>query len=171
VIVDEWQTMQDQQASPRVERWIALIEQKVDETSMAGWKQSIRFSHWLDESSERREGRRGRLAEAAPFVPGLLWVVLLVGAGLLVVYVVSFADRSERFAVQARMIGSVTTVMVLGLSMVRFLDRPTTAPTASRRDRRPTLFRLWSSRRSHRRRCPATTAADRRRADRGHRRD
>jgi hypothetical protein len=36
----------------------------------------------------------------------------------------SFADRSERFAVQALMIGSVTTVMVLGLSMVRFLDRP-----------------------------------------------
>ena len=57
-------------------------------------------------------------------MPSLLWLVLLVGAGLLVVDVVSFADRSERFTVQALMIGSVATVLVLGLSMVRYLDRP-----------------------------------------------
>ena len=36
-------------------------------------KQIEAFAHWFDVNKDRQEGRRSRLAEAQPFVPGFLW--------------------------------------------------------------------------------------------------
>jgi hypothetical protein len=57
-------------------------------------------------------------------VPLPLWLVLILGAVLVVVFMGFFADRSEPFLVQAMMIGAVTAVVVSGLLVIRFLDRP-----------------------------------------------
>lgn len=87
-------------------------------------REAIAYGHWFDQDAERREGRRGRLAEAQPFVPPLLWLVLGLGAGLVVGYMLMFADPREHFAVQAMMTGAVTAIVVSGLLIVGFLDTP-----------------------------------------------
>ena len=87
-------------------------------------REATAFGHWLEQSAERREGRRGRLAEAKPFVPGPLWFALVVGAVVLVSFMAFFADPREPFFVQAMMIGTITAVVVTGLLVIRFLDRP-----------------------------------------------
>lgn len=57
-------------------------------------------------------------------VPLPLWVVLIIGAVLVIGYTCFFADPGERIWVQAMMVGSITVIVVSGLLSVRFLDMP-----------------------------------------------
>jgi Protein of unknown function (DUF4239) len=124
VVADEWRTMKDGRASPLVDGWLADLDTTAERLDISGEKQAAGFGAWLEQSASRREGRRGRLAEAAPFVPPPLWMVLILGAGLVLGYMCLYADRREPWPVQAVMIGAVTAVVVSGLLMVRFFDRP-----------------------------------------------
>lgn len=131
VIHDEWRTMRDKRESPVVDGWLARIEGTVDGMKLRGDKQRLAFDHWFDQSTERREGRRGRLAEAEPLVPSLVWLALFLGGGLIIVYMCFYADPREPAFVQALMIGGVTTMVVAGMLVVRFLDRPYTNASGS----------------------------------------
>jgi hypothetical protein len=126
VIHEEWRTMRDERESPVVDDWVARIEGTVDGTQLHVDKQRLGFDHWFDQSAEQREGRRGRLAEAEPLVPGLVWLALFLGGGLIIVYMCFYADPREPVFVQALMMGAVTTMVVAGMLVVRFLDRPYT---------------------------------------------
>jgi hypothetical protein len=124
VVHDEWNTMRDERASDRVDGWLARIEGTVDGIRLQGGKQLVAYDHWFDQMADRREGRRGRLAEADPLVPALVWLALFLGGGLVVVYMCFYADPAESAVVQGMMVGAVTTMVVAGMLVVRFLDRP-----------------------------------------------
>ena len=124
VVRDEWPAMREGRESPLVEAWLSRIERTIEGLSVSGEKQTVAYGHWFDEVANRREGRRGRLAEAAPFVPSLVWLALFLGGALIVGYMCFYADRGERWAAQAIMMGSVTAMVVAGLLLIRFLDRP-----------------------------------------------
>lgn len=124
VIGDEWRTMRDDRPSTRVEGWLDDFDATMAGVRLADGKRAAAFGALLDEASARREGRRGRLAEAAPFVPAPLWIVLVLSAVLLLGFMCLYADPDEAWPVQAALIGSIAAVVVLGLLMVRFLDAP-----------------------------------------------
>jgi hypothetical protein len=124
VIADEWRTMRDDRQSPLVERWIGDLDHTIERLDVSGSRQATAYNHLFMEHAERREGRRGRLAEAAPFVPPPLWLVLSVGALFVLVFMAFYADRGEGRITQALMMGAVTAVVVSGLLVVRFLDKP-----------------------------------------------
>jgi hypothetical protein len=124
VIDDEWPRMKNEGRSTLVEGWLDQFDASIARLDVHGQAQSIAVAHWLDENAARREGRRGRLAEAAPFVPEPLWFALIVGAVLLVGFMALFADPKEPFFVQAMMIAAVTAIVLSGLLVIRFLDNP-----------------------------------------------
>jgi hypothetical protein len=124
VVHDEWNTMRDERASDSVDAWLARIEGTVDGIRLQGGKQLVAYDHWFDQMADRREGRRGRLGEAEPLVPALVWLALFLGGALVVVYMCFFADPAESAVVQGMMVGAVTTMVVAGILVVRFLDRP-----------------------------------------------
>jgi hypothetical protein len=124
VIEDEWRTMRDREPSELVQRWVTRIEEGGSRVSITGPKQTEAYAHWFDAWGDRLDGRRGRLAEAEPFVPALLWLVLLLGAFLLLVYMCFFADPAEPIVVQGLMMGAIAAIAASGLLTVRFLDRP-----------------------------------------------
>ena len=124
VVHDEWNTMRDERPSPDVEGWLARIEQTVNGIPLQGQRQLVAYNHWFDQMAERREGRRGRQAEAGQLVPSLVWLALFLGAALVIAYMCFFADPAEPAVVQGLMIGSVTTMAVAGMLVVRVLDRP-----------------------------------------------
>jgi hypothetical protein len=124
VIHDEWKTMRHERASPVVDAWLTRIERTVDGIEPRSDAQRVAYDHWFDQSAERREGRRGRLAEAQPLVPSLVWLALVLGGTLVVAYMGFYADPAEPAVVQAMMIGAVTAMVVAGMLVVRFLDRP-----------------------------------------------
>jgi hypothetical protein len=124
VVGDEWRTMRDGDPSPLVQAWVSRLEVMGDSLTVETSKQSEAYGHWFDTNRDRLEGRRGRLAEAEPFVPGLLWLVLILAAALVLVYMCFFADPAEPVYVQALLIAAVAAIAVSGLLTVRFLDRP-----------------------------------------------
>ena len=124
VILDEWPLMREGRESDVVVGWLEQIETTIDEMPIDDGVSQIALGHWLDEQAVRREGRRARLAESAPTIPAAVWSMLVLGAVLTVAYVVVFADRRERWWTQAVMVGSITALIVSGLLVINFLDRP-----------------------------------------------
>ena len=83
-----------------------------------------RYAKWLDQTSTREEARRDRIHGAAGLIPSPLWVVLFFTAVIIFVFLLFFADSGERAVVQALLMGSVVSVIVAMLLLLRFLDDP-----------------------------------------------
>jgi hypothetical protein len=123
-VYDGWPRMAAGGESELVESWLARLEGTSDEIAVDSPRTEVALGHWLEQQAERREGRRARLVQAHPVVPGAVWLVLIIGAVLTISHMTLFADPRERSWVQAIMIGSVTLLVVAGLLVVVFLDRP-----------------------------------------------
>ncbi len=78
----------------------------------------------MAQTAIRQEGRRGRISEASPVIAPFVWVALFIIGFIVIGFMVLFADRREHVLVQGFMIVSVTTMVVAGLAVVAFLDRP-----------------------------------------------
>jgi len=135
VALDEWPIMAEGRESALVQHSLDEMGLVVAAASPRDERESAAYGRWLEGDADRGEGRRGRLEEAQPLVPTFLWVVLDVAAALLVGNALLFASPSERAAVQAITIGSLTAVIGLGLLVVSHLDRPfnTIEPSEMRR--------------------------------------
>jgi hypothetical protein len=57
-------------------------------------------------------------------IPTPLWIVLFLTAGVILVFMLFFADSAERVIVQATMMGSVAVVITSTLLLLWFLDNP-----------------------------------------------
>ncbi len=124
VVTDEWPKMNAGGESSLVAEWLAGIESTIDRTPVENARTEVALGHWLDQMTERREGRRARLDEASAAIPASVWLMLVLGAGLTVLYLLLLADRRERWWVQGAMIGTITALVVSSLLVIHFLDHP-----------------------------------------------
>ncbi|MGH3316352.1 MAG: hypothetical protein ACRDO0_09440 [Nocardioidaceae bacterium] len=130
VVSDEWPKMADGGESAAVGHWVEEIETTVDGIPIDNARTEVTLAHWLDENTERREGRRARLAEASTEIPAPVWLMLIAGALVTVLYMLIFADRRERWWVQAAMMGTIAGLVVSSMLVIDFLDHPFT-PTGA----------------------------------------
>jgi hypothetical protein len=124
VVSDEWPKMAHGEESALVTDWIVEIETTVNSTPIDNARSEVTLAHWLDEQTERREGRRARLAEASSNIPAPVWLMLIVGALVTVLYILIFADRRERWWVQGAMMGTIAGLVVSSMLVIDFLDHP-----------------------------------------------
>jgi hypothetical protein len=124
VIAREWPAMRDGEASPAVDARVTALEESASRVALEGAKQHAAYDHWFALNEERRKGRQGRIAQASGLVPPVLWLILIVGAVVVVAAVGFFADTREAPLPQAAMIAAVAVIVASGLVLVRFLDRP-----------------------------------------------
>jgi hypothetical protein len=121
VISKEWPAMREGKTSSAVEARITAMEIDAEE---AGSQQSAVYEQWSASNDERRQGRQGRIAEAASVVPSVIWLVLIIGAVIVIASVCFFADADEAWFPQVAMIAATATIVVSGLLLVRFLEAP-----------------------------------------------
>ena len=124
VIHREWPAMRENRQSPTVQGWVRALERDFAAVDVRGAKADAAFNSWFDQTQQRAKARRGRLDEAAPLVPPIVWLFLILGGAVVVSFVGYFADRRERRLSQAGMICAVATMVVVSLLMVQFLDHP-----------------------------------------------
>ena len=124
VIEDEWPAMKHQRRSALVDRWVSRLDTTVFQLDVTDANDDVALTHWLETDALRKGGRGGRIAEAAPFVPRPLLIILVLGGVIVLVYMLFFADSGERFVAQALMIGTVTAIFVSSMLVVDFLDHP-----------------------------------------------
>jgi hypothetical protein len=124
-VVDyEWPAMRRGHESPVVQHWIDALDTTMEQTPIDGQKQGSALQHWFDVSNDRQEGRRTRLAEASPFVPGFVWGVLVAIVLIVVVFQILFADPDATALGQAVAMASMAATLFAALTLVWVLDRP-----------------------------------------------
>ena len=82
------------------------------------------FERWLDQRSERERARNDRIHGASGVIPLPLWIVLFFLSGVILLYMLLFADSGERALTQAVMMGTVAALVSSLLLLVAFLDDP-----------------------------------------------
>jgi len=82
------------------------------------------YAKYLDERADREDARADRTHSASGIIPTPLWVVLFVSAGILLLFMLFFADPGEGPWVQATMMGGVAILVTSLLLLLAFLDNP-----------------------------------------------
>jgi hypothetical protein len=100
------------------------MEESAEQIPVNNAKQAAAFEHWFALNEERRQGRQGRIGEASGLVPPVVWLILIIGAVVVIASVALFADREETALTQAAMAAAIAIIVVSGLVLVRFLDQP-----------------------------------------------
>ena len=123
VISDGWPATRQGKPSPIVEARVTALEKGAEEAAATG-NHAAALEQWLALNEDRRRGRQGRVAAASPLVPPLVWLIIILGGAVVILTVCFFADAEERRLPQASLIAAVAIVVVSGLILVRFLDKP-----------------------------------------------
>jgi hypothetical protein len=124
VISDGWRTTRKGKPSPIVEARVTALERGAEDAPATGSNHATALDQWFTLNEDRRRGRQGRVAAASPLVPPLVWLIVIVGGAVVILTVCFFADAEERRLPQASMIAAVAVVVVSGLILIRFLDKP-----------------------------------------------
>jgi hypothetical protein len=124
VVHQEWPQMEDGRGGDTINPWAVALFRSLRVANPTSATEEAAYGKWLDQTSDREEGRRDRLHGAEGIIPSSIWVVLFLIAGVVFAYMLFFADSGERVASQAMLMGSATTVIVLTLLAINALNNP-----------------------------------------------
>jgi hypothetical protein len=124
VIHQEWPQMKAGTLGDKINPWGLATFRTLTTAKPKSATEQAAFAKWLDERSDRQDARADRAHGAEGVIPVPLWIVLLLTAAIVFVYMLFFADSAERAVVQAMMIGSVAIVISSTLLLLWFLDNP-----------------------------------------------
>lgn len=123
VVYEEWPRMEAGSA-PAINPWAIRLFRTLETVEPSTAAEEAAYGKWLDQTSDREEARRDRVHGAEGIVPTPVWVVLLLTAGVVFVYMLFYADPRERAVAQALMIGSATAVVGVTLLAIAALNNP-----------------------------------------------
>jgi hypothetical protein len=124
VVHQEWPQMEDGKGGDAINPWSIALFRSLQLVNPKTAGEQAAYSKWLDQTSDREEGRRDRLHGAEGIIPTSIWLVLFLIAGVVFAYMLFFADSGEGAVSQAMLMGSATTVIVVTLAAINALDNP-----------------------------------------------
>ena len=124
VIHDEWPKMQAGTLGDTVNPWTLAMFRITKTVDPRSALEQAAYAKWLDQRTDRETARGDRTHGAEGLTPLPLWIVLLLSAVIIFVFMMFFADSAERAVVQATMIGGVAIVITSTLLLLWFLDHP-----------------------------------------------
>jgi hypothetical protein len=124
VVHTEWPRTEAGNQGDVINPWGAELFRTLQSVQPRTPSQQAAYSKWLDQRFEREAARSDRIHGAVGVIPTPLWVVLLFIAVVIFVFMLFFADSGEGPITQAVLMGSVASVIVAMLLLIRFLDTP-----------------------------------------------
>jgi hypothetical protein len=124
VIHQEWPQMESGTLGDTVNPWGVATYRTLKTVEPQTASEQAAYSKWLDQRSDREDARADRNHGAEGVIPVPLWIVLLLSAAIIFVFMLFFADSAERAVVQATMMGAVAIVISSTLLLLWFLDNP-----------------------------------------------
>jgi len=119
----EWPAMRAGRASPDVERDIEVLWRLYARDAgspVVGDSPILAAS--LDRMARLADARRARLGRAASRIPAMLWVLLLSGGAIMILFTYFFGIRSLR--AQMLMTAALASQIALVLFLIAAIDRP-----------------------------------------------
>ncbi len=124
VVYEEWPQMEAGSSGDTINPWAIALFRTLRLAKPTTATEQSAYDMWLDQTSGREDGRSDRLHGAEGIIPGTIWLILSLIAGVVFAYMLFFADRAEGAGAQAMLMGSATTVIVLTLLAINALDNP-----------------------------------------------
>jgi amino acid transporter len=124
VVSKEWPQAEAGERPDDINPWGAELFRTLQTVEPQAPSQQSAYDKWLDQTSERETARSDRLHGAVGVIPTPLWIVLILIAAVIFVFMLFFADPAEGAITQAVLMGSVASVIVAMLLLIRFLDSP-----------------------------------------------
>jgi hypothetical protein len=124
VVHREWPQMAEGKGNDTINPWGAALFLTFKKTDPKTASEQTAYSKFLDQRSDRETGRSDRLHGAEGIIPASIWLVLILIASVVFVFMLFFADSGEGPFAQAMLMGSATTVIVLTLAAINALDNP-----------------------------------------------
>jgi len=124
VVHEEWPKMEVGEGGDTINPWSVALFEGLRSAEPESASEQAAYGKWLDQTSDREEGRRDRLHGAEGIIPSSIWLILFLIAGVVFTFMLFFADSAEGPVTQAMLMGSATTVIVLTLMAIHALERP-----------------------------------------------
>ncbi|MGH2635728.1 MAG: hypothetical protein ACRDHU_06255 [Actinomycetota bacterium] len=124
IVAQEWPTMESGEDLTSINPWILALFESLQTVEPVSNSEQSAFDEWLGLREALDEARRDRLHSAEGIVPPPIWLVLFFSAGILLVFMLFFADSGERAIVQGFLMGAVTAVVVATLLTLSVLNQP-----------------------------------------------
>lgn len=124
VIGTEWPAMDEGTLGDAFNPWGAEMFQVMRDYQPQTAAEQSAYDRWMDQTGAREQARIDRVHGVEGVVPLPIWIGLFVIAAVIFGYMLFFADRAERAATQAMLMGSVTFVITLLLLLLVFFDNP-----------------------------------------------
>jgi hypothetical protein len=124
VIHQEWPQMEAGTLGDKANPWGVATFRTLKTVEPRSATEQAAFAKWLDQRSDRENARSDRVHGGEGVIPVPLWIVLLLSAAIIFVFMLFFADSAERAVVQGTMMGGVAIVISSTLLLVWFLDNP-----------------------------------------------
>ena len=120
----EWPHAIDGTLGDRINPWGVEMFETVKAAQLSTPAREAAYSKWLDQSSDREAARQDRIHGAVGVIPTPLWIVLFFISIVIFVFMLFFADSGEGAVTQGVLMGSVASVILAMLLLIRFLDSP-----------------------------------------------
>ncbi|RZU12465.1 uncharacterized protein DUF4239 [Kribbella rubisoli] len=120
----QWDRMQAGTLGEELNPWAGEMFQTLQTVKPSNATEQSAFDIWLSQRQTREEARSDRLHGAVGVIPAPLWVVLFFVSGLILLYMLFFADSGERPVVQALLVGTVASVVTSLLLLLGALNQP-----------------------------------------------
>ena len=124
VVEEEWERMEAGTLGDDLNPWGVELFRTLQAVEPGSASEQSAYDKWLDQTSDREAARLDRIHGAVGVIPTPLWIVLLVISLVIFGYMLFFADSGEGAVTQGVLMGSVTSVIVLMLLLLNFLDNP-----------------------------------------------
>jgi hypothetical protein len=124
VVEDEWPSAEAGEHPDDINPWAAELFRTLRTVEPRTPSEQSAYDKWLGQTSDRESARNDRMHGAVGVIPTPLWIVLLFISVVIFGFMLFFADRAEGAITQAVLIGSVVSVIVAMLLLIRFLDSP-----------------------------------------------
>ncbi len=122
VVEEEWPLMEQGKASPKAWAILDDIRDSVQGLDPSTDAQQVLYDQGLERVHDLSDARRERLLEAQEGIPGILWVVLLIGGVVTVGFTYLFG--LENTTTHLLMVAALTLVISLALFTVAALNYP-----------------------------------------------
>ena len=124
VVGPQWAALESGKLGESVNPWGAKMYLTIKATNPQLPTEQSAYDRWMDQTAQRELARLDRIHTSDGLVPLPLWIVLFLVFGVILVYMLFFADPAEGAATQAMLMGSVTLIITTLLVLLVFFNNP-----------------------------------------------
>ena len=118
----EWDAQSSGTLGDSVNPWGVAMFKTISDVHPGTATQQSAYDRWMDQTSQREQARIDRVHGAEGILPLPLWLALFVICGVILTYLLFFADSAEGAVTQGVLMGSVTLVITLLMMLLVFFN-------------------------------------------------